>query len=31
MAVKDDIIYYGDDGPNLKALTWKSGILPKKK
>ncbi|XP_048753077.2 uncharacterized protein LOC125664380 isoform X2 [Ostrea edulis] len=24
MTVKNDVIYYGDDGPNVKALTWKS-------
>lgn len=29
MAVRDDVIYYGDDGTNVKALSWKSGLVHK--
>ena len=26
MAVNEGVVYYGDDGANVKALTWSSGI-----
>ncbi|XP_061189590.1 uncharacterized protein LOC133197526 isoform X2 [Saccostrea echinata] len=29
IAVRSDVIYYGDDGTNIKALSWKSGLVHK--
>lgn len=25
MTISNGLVYYGDDGPNVKALNWKSG------
>lgn len=27
MTIRNGLVYYGDDGPNVKALNWKSGIV----
>lgn len=29
MTISNGLVYYGDDGPNVKALNWKSGLVHK--
>lgn len=29
MTIGNGLVYYGDDGPNVKALNWKSGLVHK--